>query len=91
MVIRKAYYGDFNNNGTFDSRAVSDAQCTAVTSCKMKSLCGGKSSCELTIDSNLLLPNLCSCTRRELYIEYTCVDNYVDPITTGIVHSFNVL
>ncbi|XP_028410546.1 uncharacterized protein LOC114533243 [Dendronephthya gigantea] len=84
MVIHKAYYGKFDNSGTFDSRAHSDAQCTAVTSCRLKSLCGGKRSCELVVDNNLLLPNLCSNTREELYTEYTCVDNYTSPITTTV-------
>ncbi|XP_028402590.1 receptor-type tyrosine-protein phosphatase delta-like isoform X2 [Dendronephthya gigantea] len=82
MVIHKAYYGNFNNSGRFNSSAYSDAQCTAVTSCRLKSLCGGKKSCELNVDNNLLLPNLCSNTRKELYTEYTCVDNYTNPITT---------
>ena len=92
MVIHKAYYGDFDSDGKFDSSATSDAQCTAVTSCKMKSLCGGNRSCELTIDNNLLLSHLCSNTRKELYTEYTCVDNYIDPIiTTGILHMLNVI
>ncbi|XP_028402584.1 receptor-type tyrosine-protein phosphatase F-like isoform X2 [Dendronephthya gigantea] len=83
MVIHKAYYGNFNNSGAFNSRAQSDAQCTAVTSCRLKSLCGGKKSCELTVDNNLL-PNLCPNTREELYTEYTCVDNYTSPVTTTV-------
>ena len=90
MVIHKAYYGYFNNTGIFNGSATSDAQCTAVTSCKIKFLCGGQRSCGLTIDSNLLLPHFCSNTRKELYTEYTCVDDYPDPITSNAL-KFNVI
>ena len=90
MMIHKVYYGNFSNNvGIFNVNAISNAQCTAVTSCKMKILCDGYRACEQTIDSTLLLPHICSNARRELYTQYTCVDNYIKPtITTGIVHNF---
>ncbi|XP_028402426.1 uncharacterized protein LOC114525362 [Dendronephthya gigantea] len=80
MVIHKAYYGDFNNSGTFDANAAIDAQCSRLTSCQVKSLCGGNRSCELTVDNNLLSSQYCPDKTKEIYIEYTCVDSYVNPI-----------
>ena len=87
MVIHKADYGEFSKSGTFDASATIDAQCSGLTSCRVKSLCGGNRPCELAIDNNLLSP-YCSDTTKELYIEYTCVDNYDKPITTGSVRYF---
>ncbi|XP_028402428.1 receptor-type tyrosine-protein phosphatase S-like [Dendronephthya gigantea] len=83
MVIHKAHYGDFNKSGTFDANAIVNAQCSGQASCEVKSLCGGKRSCELTVDNNLLSSQHCSDTTKELFIEYTCVDNYINPITTA--------
>ena len=85
MVVESARYGDFNKNGVFDASASSDAECNVVTSCMVKSLCSGikNKSCDLTIDKNLLLPSFCSDRTKELFTEYTCVDNYIDQITTG--------
>ncbi|XP_028402580.1 receptor-type tyrosine-protein phosphatase delta-like isoform X10 [Dendronephthya gigantea] len=82
MLIHKAHYGDFNNSGTFNANAAIDIQCSGLTSCQVKPLCGGNRSCELTVDNNLLSP-FCSDTTKQLYIEYTCVDNYPNPITTA--------
>ncbi|XP_028402587.1 phosphatidylinositol phosphatase PTPRQ-like [Dendronephthya gigantea] len=83
MVIHKAHYGDFNNGGIFDANAAFDAQCSGQASCEVKFLCGGKRSCELTVDNNLLSSQYCSNTTKELFIEYTCVNNYnINPITT---------
>ncbi|XP_028413335.1 uncharacterized protein LOC114536208 isoform X2 [Dendronephthya gigantea] len=82
MVIHKAHYGDFNNGGTFNFSATIDKNCSRLASCRVKSLCGGNRSCELTIDNNLLSSQYCPDTTKELYIEYTCVDNYINPITT---------
>ena len=83
MVIYKAHYGDFNKSGIFDASETIDAQCSGLTSCQVKSLCGGNRFCELTIDNNLLSSQYCPDTKKELYTEYTCVDNYMRPITTG--------
>ena len=82
MVIHKAHYGDFDYAGTFNISATIDMKCSRQASCQVKSLCGGNRSCELAIDNDLLL-SYCSDTTKELYIEYTCVDNYTNPITTG--------
>ncbi|XP_028402588.1 receptor-type tyrosine-protein phosphatase F-like [Dendronephthya gigantea] len=82
MLIRKAHYGDFNNSGTFNANAAIDIQCSGLTSCQVKPLCGGNRSCELTVDNNLLSP-FCSDTTKQLYIEYICVDNYPNLITTA--------
>ncbi|XP_028399358.1 uncharacterized protein LOC114522809 [Dendronephthya gigantea] len=83
MVIHKAHYGDFNNSGIFNANTAIDAQCSGQASCEVKSLCGGKRSCELTVDNNLLSSHYCSDTTKELFIEYTCVDNYyINPIIT---------
>ncbi|XP_028402571.1 receptor-type tyrosine-protein phosphatase F-like isoform X3 [Dendronephthya gigantea] len=82
MVIHKAHYGNFNNGGIFDANATLDAQCSGLTSCQVKPLCGGNRSCELTIDNNLLSP-FCSDLTKEFFIEYTCVDNYINTITTA--------
>ncbi|XP_028402574.1 receptor-type tyrosine-protein phosphatase S-like isoform X6 [Dendronephthya gigantea] len=84
MVIHKAHYGDFNNSGIFDVNAAIDAQCSGQASCEVKSLCGGNRSCELTVDNNLLSSQHCSDTTKELFIQYTCVDNYyINPKTTA--------
>ena len=85
MVFKNVRYGDFNRNGVFYPTASSDAECSALTSCKVKSLCGGikNKSCDLVIDNSLLIPSFCSDRSKELFTEYTCMDNYVDPITTG--------
>ena len=83
MVIHKAHYGDFNSGGTFDFSATIDKNCSRQASCEVKSRCGGNRSCELTIDNNLLSSQYCPDTTKELYVEYTCVDNYKKPITTG--------
>ncbi|XP_028411944.1 uncharacterized protein LOC114534670 [Dendronephthya gigantea] len=83
MVIHKAHYGDFNKSRTFDVNAAIDAQCSRLTNCQVKPLCSGKSSCELTVNNNLLPSKYCPDIAKELYVEYTCVDNYVEPITTA--------
>ncbi|XP_028413353.1 uncharacterized protein LOC114536224 [Dendronephthya gigantea] len=83
MMIHKAHYGDFNNGGTFYVNATIDKYSSLLTSCRVKSLCGGNRSCELTIDNNLLLSQYCPDTTKELYIEYTCVDNYINRIRTA--------
>ncbi|XP_028399530.1 uncharacterized protein LOC114522942 [Dendronephthya gigantea] len=83
MVIHKAHYGDFIDGATFNAGATIDKKCSRQASCEVKSLCGGNRSCELTIDNNLLSSPYCPDTTKELYIEYTCVDNYMSPITTA--------
>ena len=74
MMIKRADYGDFNNNGVFDDGASVDKQCSAITSCQVKSLCGGKKSCELTMDNNLLPSEYCSDTSKEIYTEYVWIN-----------------
>ncbi|XP_028399360.1 uncharacterized protein LOC114522810 [Dendronephthya gigantea] len=83
MVIHKAHYGNFIDAATFNANANIDKKCSGQASCEVKSLCGGNRSCELTIDNNLLSSQHCPDTTKELYIEYTCVDNYIRPITTA--------
>ncbi|XP_028399361.1 uncharacterized protein LOC114522811 [Dendronephthya gigantea] len=83
MVIHKAHYGDFNNSGSFNTNATVDIKCSQRASCEVKRLCGGNRSCELIVDNNLLSSQHCSDTTKELFIEYTCVDNYMKPITTA--------
>ncbi|XP_028402429.1 uncharacterized protein LOC114525365 [Dendronephthya gigantea] len=80
MVIHKAHYGDFNDAGMFNNDAIIDIKCSRQASCEVKPLCGGNRSCELTIDNNILSSQYCPDTKKELYIEYTCVDNYENPI-----------
>ena len=74
MVVQKADYGDFNNNGVFDSAANIDETCSQMSNCKVKSLCSGNRSCDLTIDNNLLPSQYCSDTLKEIYTKYTCED-----------------
>ncbi|XP_028410756.1 uncharacterized protein LOC114533438 isoform X2 [Dendronephthya gigantea] len=85
MVFTNARYGDFNTNGKFDGAASSEAECNAVANCKVKSLCSGikNRSCDLTIDNSFLPQSLCSDPTKELFTEYTCVDNYIEAITTA--------
>lgn len=77
MVFKKADYGDFNNNGTFDITAEIDRKCSILTNCQLKSHCGGSRSCELTIDNNLLPSQYCSDISKEIYTDYICVDTYI--------------
>ncbi|CAB4004623.1 Receptor-type tyrosine- phosphatase F [Paramuricea clavata] len=77
MVFKKADYGDFNNNGTFDVTAEIDRKCSILTNCQLKSHCGGSRSCELTIDNNLLSSQYCSDISKEVYTDYICVDTYI--------------
>ena len=91
MMIHKAHYGDFINGGIFDGSTTIDKSCSRQESCEVKSLCGGNRSCELTVDNTLLPSTYCSDTTKELYIEYTCVDNYTNPITTGMMRYYRKL
>ena len=75
MQVKKADYGNFDNNGVFEGSASIDRACSIITNCRVKSLCGGNRSCELKIDDNILLSQYCSDTSKEIYTEYTCVDN----------------
>ncbi|XP_028402430.1 uncharacterized protein LOC114525366 [Dendronephthya gigantea] len=83
MVIHKAHYGDFEDGGTFYANATIDIKCSQRASCQVKRLCGGKTACELIINNTLLLSPYCSKNTAQLYIEYTCVDIYLNPIKTA--------
>ena len=76
MVVQKAVYGDFNNNGKFDYDTNIDENCSPVLDCQVKARCSGNRSCELTLDNNLLPSKYCSGNSEEIYTEYTCVDTY---------------
>ena len=84
MVVKSANYGDFKENDVFNDDKNFDVTCSALANCQVKSLCGGKSSCELTINNNLLPLEYCSDTSKEIYTKYTCVDAYnSSTITAG--------
>ncbi len=85
MVVKSADYGDFDNGGTFDNNTNIDTQCSALTSCLVKSLCGGNSSCDLTMNNDLLPSQYCPDTSKETYTQYTCVDKYNSSTITGKV------
>ena len=85
MVVKKVDYGNFDQSGTFNANARIDTACSMITSCRVKSLCGGNRSCELTMDNNILLSQYCSDTSKEIYTEYTCVDNSPTVITGSYV------
>ena len=93
MIVKKADYGDFDHGGTFYINARTDKYCGSLTNCQVKSLCGGKKTCKLTMDRNLLPPEFCSHTSKEIYTEYTCVDNKTSNTITGklIMCTQNVL
>ena len=73
MVIQKAVYGDFDNNGKFNYDTNIDENCSPVLN----------RSCELTLDNNLLPSQYCRDTSKEIYTEYTCVDQYNKSVTEG--------
>jgi hypothetical protein len=84
MVVTRADYGDFNKTGTLDVNTNTDIYCSVLTNCQVKSLCDGSRSCGPTIDNNLLPRQYCPDVSKEIYIEYTCVDNFSSTtITTG--------
>ncbi|CAB4010349.1 neuronal cell adhesion molecule isoform X1 [Paramuricea clavata] len=85
MAIKRADYGDFNNNDVFDGRASIDAQCSPLSNCQVKSRCGGRRSCALTMGSNLLPSPYCRDTSKEIYIEYTCVDSKSSSLGSSII------
>ena len=84
MVIHKSDYGDFKNNGRFDNKTKIDQKCSQLTNCQVQSLCGGKKSCQLTVNNNLLPSQYCPDTSKEIYTEYTCVDEKFNPRTVNI-------
>ena len=83
MLVKSAYYGDFDNNGKFDQNANIDTQCSKLTNCQVKSLCGGKRSCEIAMDNNLLPSQYCSDPSKKIYTKYTCVDTYSSSAITA--------
>ena len=84
MVIKNAYYGDFDQTGVFNDDKSFDATCSPLATCRMKYLCNGNESCELTINNTLLPSQYCPDVSKELYTKYTCVDDYnFSAITTG--------
>ena len=85
MAFKRADYGDFNNNDVFDGRASIDAKCSSLSNCQVRSRCGGKRSCALTMDSNLLPSPYCRDTSKEIYTEYTCVDNSSSSLGSSII------
>ena len=80
MVIQKAVYGDFDNNGKFNYDTNIDENCL---NCLVKARCSGNRSCELTLDNNLLPSQYCRDTSKEIYTEYICVDQYNKSVTEG--------
>ena len=86
MVIKSANYGDFNKSVAFNDDKNFDKTCSAIVSCQVKSRCDGKRSCELTMNNNLLPPQYCPDTAKQIYTKYTCRDHYNTAIiTAGIV------
>ena len=83
MMIQRTDYGDFQIGDKLNVSANIDTQCSALTNCQVKSLCGGKSSCNLTMDNNLLPSQYCSDASKEIYTQYTCVDKYNSNTITG--------
>ena len=89
MVIKNAYYGDFDQTGVFNDDKSFYATCSALATCRMKPFCNGNISCELTINNTLLPSQHCPDVSKELYTKYNCVDDYSStPITTGRVLKF---
>jgi hypothetical protein len=76
MMVERADYGHFDNSGTFNERAEIDTGCSKLTNCQVKFHCDGRRSCDLMLNINLLSSTYCSDTSKQLYIKYTCRDNY---------------
>ena len=91
MLIQRADYGDFKVGDKLNISANTDKKCSILTNCQVKSLCGGKRSCDLTMDNNLLPSQYCSDTSKEIYTQYTCVDNYNSNTITGKAEIFLLL
>jgi hypothetical protein len=88
-MVKRASYGNFNENGVFHNDENFETTCSKLTSCQVKSRCDGKRSCELTMNSNLLPSPYCSAS-KQIYTEYTCVDsNSSTIITAGKVDILN--
>ncbi len=87
MLIHRADYGDFNNNGVLNININIITTCSIITNCQIKSLCAGSTNCALTMDNNLLPSHYCSDTSKEIYTEHTCVDTFTSTRTTGKICS----
>jgi hypothetical protein len=83
LVVETAQYGDFKKTGATKKEVNIHKKCSALTNCGVKSFCGGRNSCQLAMINNFL-PKYCPNIPKDIYVNYTCVDNSNSTtITTG--------